>query len=78
METQVIIISGTKKDLTTLSPSGIWYEGEINVAKKMGINLDNYALYKVVPGLRMRGGSGGKMVPLRNADAYELHLIKIK
>ncbi len=78
MEKKIISIPGAV-DFTNLNPNGVWFEGEMKIAKKLGINLEDYALHKVVCGLRMRGNSGGKMIPLsKNIDAYEIHIIKVK
>lgn len=77
MEERLLTIPGNIKGLNILSSDMIWYEGEHKVAKQLGIDLSEYALYKAIPGLRMRGNNGGKLIS-SNVDAYQLRIIKIK
>ena len=53
-----------------------FYCCEYIVAKERGINLNNYKIVKVVPGLRTRGSKEISKSPLKAIDAYELYLMR--
>lgn len=54
-----------------------WYECELIVAKRIGIDLNNYDFVNWIPGLRVRGGNTSSIqYNTENVDGYELHIEK--
>jgi len=53
-----------------------WYQCEIDIANKKGINLDEYKITEVVNGMITRGGKSPAGTMFAAVDAYTLHLEK--
>ena len=69
-----LTIPGSYIDTTSKHISG-WYNCEIKEATKFGINLKEYELIEIVPGLRNRGSE--TLTPLTSVDGYMLKLKEI-